>query len=417
MRVLLTTWAWRSHYYPLVPFCWALRAAGHEVRVASQPSMVATIAESGVPAVGLGADLDFRQTVDEQIGAKGMAADHGAPDPADLRQSGRMARVLRALGVAVRYAEAIIDDLVEFGREWRPDLIVYEPINLAAPLAAKVLGVPAVRHLWGPDFAHQINELEPELMGTLKERFGVDTVNLLGDLTVDPCPSSLQVPADVPRQLMRFVPYNGPAETPEWLRRLPDRPRICVTWGTLIAGLDMDQLFHAPRIVNALSDVDAEVVVTVAPSQLRHFRDVPDNVRLLDEPVALHLLLPHCQAVVHQGGAGTLMTALSFGLPQLIIPHIPDQIFNARRLRDAGAGHLLMPAEATSEAIQDRVVELLAGAPHGTRARELRDELMSQPTPADVVKAIDGSFFTPPPAQRFRATPEAAGQGRSQHRP
>ena len=52
MRVLVTSWGWRSHFYPLVPLAWALRSAGHEVLVASQPSMTEDIVGAGLPAVG-----------------------------------------------------------------------------------------------------------------------------------------------------------------------------------------------------------------------------------------------------------------------------------------------------------------------------------------------------------------------------
>ncbi|MEA2207331.1 MAG: hypothetical protein QOE77_4107, partial [Blastocatellia bacterium] len=54
MRVLVSSWGWRSHFYPLVPLAWALRSAGHEVLVASQPSMTDTIVGAGLPAVALG---------------------------------------------------------------------------------------------------------------------------------------------------------------------------------------------------------------------------------------------------------------------------------------------------------------------------------------------------------------------------
>jgi len=59
MKVLFTTWAWPSHFFPLVPLAWALRAAGHEVRVASGPELAGTIRASGLPAVSVGTPVDF----------------------------------------------------------------------------------------------------------------------------------------------------------------------------------------------------------------------------------------------------------------------------------------------------------------------------------------------------------------------
>ncbi|HZN74657.1 MAG TPA: glycosyl transferase family 28, partial [Micromonosporaceae bacterium] len=47
MRVLFTTFAWPSHYFPMVPLAWALQAAGHEVRMTSQPELLPTMRRSG----------------------------------------------------------------------------------------------------------------------------------------------------------------------------------------------------------------------------------------------------------------------------------------------------------------------------------------------------------------------------------
>src|SRR5690349_17741502 len=61
MRVLLTSWAWPSHFMPLVPLGWALQAAGHEVHVASQPRLAPVITEAGGVAVPVGPDLDHAE--------------------------------------------------------------------------------------------------------------------------------------------------------------------------------------------------------------------------------------------------------------------------------------------------------------------------------------------------------------------
>ncbi|NED83271.1 glycosyl transferase, partial [Streptomyces sp. SID11233] len=43
MRFLFTTFAARPHLYPMVPLAWSALAAGHEVRIASTPSLLAAI--------------------------------------------------------------------------------------------------------------------------------------------------------------------------------------------------------------------------------------------------------------------------------------------------------------------------------------------------------------------------------------
>ncbi|MEE2043098.1 activator-dependent family glycosyltransferase, partial [Nocardiopsis tropica] len=61
MRVLIVSQAEKTHLLGLIPQAWALRAAGHEVRAASQPALVPTIARTGLPAVSVGRDHLFHQ--------------------------------------------------------------------------------------------------------------------------------------------------------------------------------------------------------------------------------------------------------------------------------------------------------------------------------------------------------------------
>ena len=50
------------------------------------------------------------------------------------------------------------------------------------------------------------------------------------------------------------------------------------------------------------------------------------------------LLLPRVAAVVHHGGAGTTLTTLAAGTPAVVVPHLGDQAWHARRVDDLGAG-------------------------------------------------------------------------------
>jgi hypothetical protein len=129
-------------------------------------------------------------------------------------------------------------------------VVVHDPLNLAAPVAARALGVPAVKHLWAADFSAGLPIAEEVATGNLVRRFGIERLPETPDLILDPCPPAMQVPSgQAPRQPIRFVPYNGTAEHPSWLWQPPSRPRVCVTWGTLMSEVDGGELFRAPRVV------------------------------------------------------------------------------------------------------------------------------------------------------------------------
>ncbi|MFJ6194900.1 nucleotide disphospho-sugar-binding domain-containing protein [Micromonospora sp. NPDC092111] len=387
MRILLSTWGWRSHFYSLVPLGWALQAAGHEVRVASHPSMVEAISSAGLAAVPLGEDVDFAEAFAGRIGAVGAL---GRAEQADPEPDGALEPAITADGGVVRFADALLDELVAFGRSWRPDLMVWEPFNLAAPVAAAALDVPGVLHLWGPDSSVTLR-LDPEsVIGPLAGRFGLRAtdVDLTGTMTLDPVPPPMQVPTARPGRPIRFVPYNGTAVLPSWLRRPADRPRVCVTTGTMMSGVGLGDRLGLPRIIRSVAELDVEVVVVVERGQQAGLGPLPDNVRLVDAPLAMRLVLPTCAALVQQGGAGTTMTALTFGVPQLILPQVSDQHFNGERLAATDAGTWLAPAQADDAAIRDLVGELIGDGHWRESAALMRDRIRAMPTPAEVVPAL-----------------------------
>jgi UDP:flavonoid glycosyltransferase YjiC (YdhE family) len=381
VRVLIATWGWRTHFYPMAPLGWALRAAGVDVLVGSHPSMMDTITAAGLPAVPLGADVDFTKAFDGKIvpvrGGRGSGF-AGATDPAAV------APEITADGGVARLADALLDDLVAFGREYRPDLIVHEHLNIAAAVAGAALGVPTVRHLWGPDSGTEMILDEQAVIAPRAARHGVATADLTGTLTLDPCPKALQVKLAGPSRPVRFVPYNGPAVLPHWLRRPAPRRRVCVTGGTMMAGNGLDERRGLPDLLAALSGLDAEIVLAVETAEYARLGPLPPNVRATGGPIALHLLLPTCDLLIHQGGAGTLMTGLAAGVPQLVLPRVTDQHFNAWRLTEAGAGARLDdPCDARP------LVDALLGEPRWReRARELAREIAAAPSPADLIPEL-----------------------------
>ncbi len=306
---------------------------------------------------------------------------------------GELEPAITADGGVVRFADALLGNLVEFGREYRPDLLIWEPFNLAAPVAAAALGVPGVLQLWGPDSSVTLSLDTETVIGPLAARYGLGApdVGLTGRLTLDPVPPPMQVPLSGPSQPVRFVPYNGPAVLPDWLRRpagRPEVPRVCVTAGTMMAGARLDGLMDLSAIIGAVAALDAEVVVLVDPAQRARLGPVPDNVRLAAAPLALRLVLPTCAALVQQGGAGTTMTGLCLGVPQLILPQVSDQHFNAERLAATGAGTWLAPEQASSGQIRDLVGGLLGDGRWRERAALMRERVNERPAPAALVPVL-----------------------------
>ena len=404
MRVLMSTWGWRSHFHCLAPLGWALQAAGHEVRVASHPAMAGTISSAGLAAVPLGPDLSFAEAFAGMIGRVSGEGDGGAGGD---RENGRAARdgrqrdvehedgldpAITADGGVVRFAQALLGDLVGFGRHWRPDLMIWEPFNLAAATAAAALGVPGVHHLWGPDSSVTLRIDAEEVFGALAGSVGLcaDEVRLTGDLQLDPVPAPIQVSLSGAVLPIRFVPYNGTAVLPAWLHAPAERPRVCVTAGTMMAGAGLaDRIDPLAAAVAAAAALPVDVIVVVEKSQRARLGAPAANVRIADTPLALRLLLPGCAAIVHQGGAGTMMTALAQGVPQLVLPQVSDQHFNAERLAHSGAGIWHDTDKSDAAALRDALSGLLADEEIRAAAREMRERVRRMPPPSAVVPLLE----------------------------
>jgi UDP:flavonoid glycosyltransferase YjiC (YdhE family) len=397
VRVLMVTYPGPSFYFPVVSFGWALRAAGHEVLVATQPSFAPKVTTTGLPAVGVGPDIDvaamFLESFDVKLhGTTRLPASW--PSTVDgLRAAGLLPGVLRGLGHFRDVAEVMAEDLIAFGRGWCPDLVVHEPTAVGGALLARVLGIPSVRHVWGPDFFGWMDELAEEPLAPLARRFGVDELRPAGDLTVDPCPVAMRAPDAGPRQSIRCVPYNGQGQVPGWLRKPPARPRILLTWGTWIRDNALTHLFRVPGILRALRDLDAEVLVTAGPAERELLGDVPANVRLID-PTPLHLVLPTCEVIIHQGGTGTVMTAATYGVPQLAVPQVPDQLFNAGRMAACGVGRYLPTTETSDDAIREQFDAVVGDPAYRERATATATEIAAQPSLAQACDVLDQLAMT-----------------------
>lgn len=393
MRVLFITWAWSSHFNPMVPLGWALRAEGHEVIVVSHPNFCPTITHAGLPALPAGQPVDLEAELSDAARRSTWkpGVHHGGTGHDPIKQR----RGMSVLRIAAASADAMADDALSFARTWHPDCVVFEPMAFLGPVLAGALGVPSYRLLWTVDFSSSITVVEDEILGGLAARLGASRVNALGDGTIDPCPPRLQTEYGNTRHPIRYVPYNGPAVLPQWLRVPPRRPRVCVTWGTSLQGMGLHDRVLATRVAAALADRDIEVVLAVAGEQDKASTPLPTNVIHVGR-VPLHLLLPTCAAVVHQGGGGTLMTAMHAGVPQFMLPFIPDTVLNAHQVASTGAGSQLWSGDLSDDALAAALAGFLDDLErYRAAAARLRAEHLEQPSPLETARELERQIRRP----------------------
>jgi UDP:flavonoid glycosyltransferase YjiC (YdhE family) len=209
-----------------------------------------------------------------------------------------------------------------------------------------------------------------------------------GHFTIDQIPASLQVESPDEHYLrMQYIPYCGAAVLPKWLHAKPTKPRVALTLGTTATGHFAGYTIDVQDVLDSLSDLDIEVVATIAESEQAKLNRVPDNVRLVSW-VPMQELAPSCTAAITHAGFGTLSIFARHGVPQLTLPYHFDEPMLGQRLAELGAG-VTAASDATGQTVRDGVQRLLTEPGLRLGATRLRDEIQALPTPNELVGEIE----------------------------
>ena len=374
MRVLFTGAPAVGHLFPMVPLAWALRAAGHDVLFASYRG-AEPVTGAGLPLVDVAPGLDASHE---------LLAVAGARRPELFRRVVDSATADRDAFVRL-YAhvnDLVADGLVELAREWRPDLLVFEPLAAAGVVAAAALGIPAVQHNLGFGRNAPLRATMLEELAATFARHGVRAPAADQVQVIDIAPPSTVEATD--GWLLRPVSFSGGGTLPPWLRECPGRPRVAVTLGTFLPHLlEAD---HLRPVLEAMSKVDAEFVLALGNTDLGPIGELPQNIRAVggSQWLPWNALLRTCAASVHHGGSGSSLASMEAGLPQLVLPSVSESGTNADAVARRGVG-LRSSYEQVTPALLERIL-----FDDGLRAAsaEVRAEIAAMPTPAELLPRL-----------------------------
>ncbi|MGH3871564.1 MAG: nucleotide disphospho-sugar-binding domain-containing protein [Pseudonocardiaceae bacterium] len=388
MKILFAVAPGYGLMLPIVPLMWAARAAGHEILVATTSEMTEIGARSGLPVVDVFSHRDVWAELLNAVSGQG-----------DLPEEYRLAtKNDNPFGL---FTLTMTEGTIAAGRLFGADLVVYPTDHAAGRLTAIALAVPALevgnRISWSTrdeDFRAEHgmdgpDEIDRLLRGTLN----IDDGDPKLVARIDPrAPSMGGLSADepdprdgVPWWPMRFVPYNGGAVVPEWALRRPERPRVCVTLGTVVPVMTGTSTLSAA--LHALGGMDVEVVLAAGTADLSALGVLPDNVR----PVGflpLSTFLPTCSLIVHHGGSGTTAAPLHYGIPQLVLPSFADNHMSAQRVVDRGVGLSHDPTTVDAATVRASVQRLIGEPAFAIAAGEVSAEMATQPSPSAVIERL-----------------------------
>lgn len=370
-----------GHLLPLLPLAAEFAARGDDVVVGSGAAVADVVTDHG---------LTHRRVCPDLEEWFGRLAGRTRGGPGDGLAVDRVERYFVPRLFAEIGLDAMSDGLDALAEELRPDLLVFEPYALAAPLVAARRRISSAQHGIGLPMDPLVAELASDAVTPAWRAAGLDTPRAAGlydGATLPVCPPSL-APAPESGSGSVFPLRPAPLPDPGAVLgvELPqaDRPLVYVTLGTF----SNENLPLFRLILGALADLPVAVLVTVG-----HDLDPADLGALPDNAVVRRFVpqaavLPHCATVVHHAGAGTTFGVLAHGLPAVVLPQSADNFRLAERLADTGAATRLLPDEVTEHAVRNAVRSALSDPARRRSAGAMAAEIAAMPSPEQVVDQL-----------------------------
>jgi MGT family glycosyltransferase len=214
----------------------------------------------------------------------------------------------------------------------------------------------------------------------LANTFGVDPArSVFAAPYLDICPTVMRTRdrmswRDV-RSLRPSAGESADGSVAEAIAALPHPQTVYFTLGTV-----MNQ---TPQVFRAVLDAADQLAVNIVMSTGPGFDPAaigPLSVSAISYAYVPQAdVLPHCSAVVSHAGAGTMLGALCYGLPQLCLPQSTDQPLNAASLVATGAAVALQPDETTTATVAAALHAVVHDPAFREAAARLRHAIEAMP--------------------------------------
>ena len=166
---------------------------------------------------------------------------------------------------------------------------------------------------------------------------------------------------------------------PDELRRFLDAgpPPVVFTLGSSAVAAASAPAFYQASL-DAAADVGARAVLLVGQHDAHRPLSGQNRNAFIADWAPHSELFARASVIVHQGGAGTLHTALASGRPMLIVPHAHDQGDNAVRAARLGVARVLFPSQYRRPAVREQLRALLSDPSVTGRAQSVAARLRAE---------------------------------------
>ncbi|GAA2971244.1 glycosyltransferase [Streptomyces lactacystinicus] len=408
MRILIATAGSRGDVAPFTGLGVRLRAAGHQVAVATHDTFAGPVRAAGLEFRPL--PVDPRAELASADGRRLLRASSG---PSGILQLLRLARrFMPALGEGIADATALGTDLllttsttsalgqVAAEAAGIPSIGLYlQPLSPTREFAPAVTGTRSLGRSGNLLAGHAVQAATDQLFGPavrgLRQRLGLPPLGVARARRNHPVlhgfsPLVVPRPADWHPRL-DVAGYWWPPERPDWTP--PDRlldflaagpPPVFVGFGSLVV--------PAPERLTAtvLAAARAARVRLLLQSGWSELAAEDSDSVLTIGDTPHDWLFPRTAVVVHHAGAGTTAAALRSGRPTVPVPAQLDAPFWSARLALLGVSPGPVPLRTLTPARLATALRLTLDDPrYRTRARAVATALAVEDGTAKVLAAVD----------------------------
>ncbi len=331
-RHLIVTWDGAGNLVSTLGIARRLVQMGHDVRLMGRPSIEERSGSHGWRFVPFRHAAGFDNTDDAEPGDEFSAL---------------VSRRWCSPAVAADVQDELASDAA--------DVVLVDCMLWGGLSAAQASGVPTVALFHAPISLFRSGPMVLAsglpVVQELRRELGLPEVSALSEVQ-DACDLSLVATArefDVPVPLPDGVRFVGPIlDGPTLTRKVDELELVEGDDALVVVSFSTSfqvQLETLQRIVDALGELPVRVVVTTGPSIDPSALTPAANTQLVGY-VPHEQLLGHASLMVTHAGLGTVMAALTQGVPMVCVPMGRDQFFNAAMVERIGAGLTVEAAAA-----------------------------------------------------------------------
>ena len=384
MKIIVATIGSRGDVQPYINLCQGLLAAGHEVQLASNPTLGKLAEAHDVPFLAVGHPVD--------MGVEGARLLEKSFDNMWIG-------LIRVMQLGARLVEEAYPDVLAACKD--ADLVVTSDTGSGVAEAER-LGKPWISVTLQPARLPVVNDRPPNLISRLLGKLFIAPTNRFRKRVGAPQVKDISSMLSQRMIMLPVSPAIAPADA-KWAAQV----RQTGYWfARPVEGWKPEQdLVDFLRAGKTPVAVSLGVMSTSGRRASESARIVLDALRIAGDRAVLQgwdadLLrsmgadstvypagsIPHgwlfdqVSAVVHHGGFGTTAAGLRSGVPCIVIPHIIDQYYWGQRVYDLGVGpKYVSRGKLNVEVLAERIRQAIGDTGMRTKAAQLGFAIRGEP--------------------------------------